>query len=506
MPMKGRITLVAGLVALGIATLSAWQPQAPAQAPPQGQGRGGTPQQARDRAQTPQGTAAISGRIVAADTGRPVKRARVAVSGGGRGMRSALSDDQGRYQIGDLAAGTYTVTASKAGFVDGVYGQRRPLQPGTPLALADAQTAANVDVRIMRGGVITGHVGDEDGEPLPRAFVTVHRYQYVRGERQLATAGADQTDDRGQYRVFGLPPGDYYVSVTTAGLGELLGRGLQQLAAGMGPLGAGRGGRGGPDPLAAFGAPDQADQTQTGYAPTYYPGVVSPAEAGKITLAPGQETGSIDFQIQLVPLAKVTGIVSGAQDVASVLLVPQDTSGGLGRLGGQTLVGRAMADGTFTIANVPPGRYTAVARSGGRSGDPRTAMQAIAVNGQNVDGVALILQPGVTVSGNITVESSGTPAPADYSIFRVDIPDVDPLPGGGPGGRGGRGGFGADAGVQKNGSFSIPHLQPGLHYLRVAGGGAQGGGQWTLKGGAVRGTDNADVPVELKPRQKPGRG
>ena len=495
------LTAVAGAVALAITSLGAWTSQQAQTSPGQqgiprsGQGRAGQQQQARDRAQTPpQGAGAISGRVVAADTGRPVKRARVSVSAPGSGTRAVLTDDQGRYQVTGLAAGTYTIAASKAGFVDGAYGQRRPLQPGTPLALTEAQAAANVDVRILRGGVITGHVGDEDGEPLPRAIVTVQRYQYVRGERQLTTAGGDQTDDRGQYRVFGLPPGEYYVSASTSGLGEMLGRGMQQLAAGLGPLGAGRGGRGEP------GVAEQS--TQTGYAPTYYPGVVSTAEAGRVTLAPGQEVASIDFQIQLVPLARVSGIVSGSQEAPSVLLVPQDASGGPGRLGGAVFAGRGTADGSFAIANVPPGRYTAVARSGGRSGDVRTALQTIAVNGQNVDGVTLILQPGVTLSGNITVESSGTPAPADYSIFRVDVPDVDPLPGAAALGRGGRGGpFGGDSGVQKNGAFAIPNLQPGLHYVRVLGGGAQAGGQWTLKSVSVGGTEVADVPFELRPGQ-----
>src|SRR5215471_18721122 len=397
MRMKARVTLVAGLLALGFASLGAWQQQAPpqGQGQPQGRGGGGNQQQARDRAQqTPPGTAAISGRVLAADTGRPVKRARVSASGGGRGLRTAITDDQGRYQFSDLAAGNYMVSASKAGFVDAVYGQRRPLQPGTPLALTDTQAATNVDIRVMRGGVITGRIGDEDGEPLPRALVTVQRYQYVRGERQLTSAGGDQTDDRGQYRVFGLPPGEYYVSATATGLGELLGRGLQQLAAGLGALDAGRGGRGGPGfaPI----APGADSQDQTGYAPTYFPGVVSAAEAGKVTLSPGQEFVGVDFQIKLVPLARVTGIVSGASEAASILLVPQEASGGLGRIGGQALVGRAMADGTFVIANVPPGRYTAVARSGGRSGEPRTAMQPIVVSGQNLEGVTLLLQPGLT--------------------------------------------------------------------------------------------------------------
>ena len=505
--MRRLLTLVGALCALGLASLGAWQTQQPPAQPVQGQGgrqgqaqgRAGGDQTPRDRAvQTPQGTAAISGRVVAADTGRPVKRARVSASGQGRGLRTALTDDQGRYQLSGLSAGTYQVSASKAGFVDGSYGQRRPLQPGTPLALTDAQAATNIDVRILRGGVITGHVSDEDGEPLPRALVNVQRYQYVRGERQLMAAGGDQTDDRGQYRVYGLPPGEYYVSVSVSGLGELIGRGMQQLAAGLGALG-GRGGRGGPGD--AFGPADAADQV--GYAPTYYPGVVTPAEAGKVTLAPGQETGSIDFQIQVVPLAKVTGIVAGASDVASIMLVPQDASGGLGRMGG-TLVGRAGADGGFTVVNVPPGRYTAIARSGGRSGEPRTGMQAIVVSGQNVDGVTLMLQPGVTVSGNITVESSGTAAPADYSAFRVEVPDVDPLPGAGPGGRGGRGAlFGDNSTVQKNGTFSVGNLQPGLHYVRVmsGGGGTQGGGQWTLKSVTLGGADVADVPFELKPGQ-----
>src|SRR5262249_23475436 len=145
--MRTRLTVVAGWLALGFASAGAWTPAQAQRQPPQGQtqGRAGNQQQARDRTQTPQGTAVIAGRVVAADTGRTVKRARVSVAGSG-GMRTMLTDDQGRYQITELAAGSYVVSAAKAGFVDGVYGQRRPLQPGTPVVLADAQSAANIDV------------------------------------------------------------------------------------------------------------------------------------------------------------------------------------------------------------------------------------------------------------------------------------------------------------------------------------------------------------------------
>jgi hypothetical protein len=511
-----RPSLAAGLlVAMGLSGLAQQAPpgqvpapQAPAQGQ-QGQGQTGRGQRqgqnpARDRAQLPQGTGSISGRVLTADTGRPVKRARVMVLSGGRGGRGATTDDQGRYIVTDLGAGSYTVTGSKNGFVDAVYGQRRPQQPGTPVTLADAQAAANIDLRLTRGGVVTGTVQDEDGEALPRAIVTVQRYQYAGGERQLRPVGGDQTDDRGQYRVFGLPPGDYYVSATTTGLGQLLGRGMQQLAAGIGTLGgragAGRGGAGGLG-AGVLGPLSGSDEPEpTGYAPTYFPGVVAAAEAGKVSVGPGQEVAGVDFQIRLVALATVSGIVGGADDVVPVMLMAED-AGGRGPLGGPLLTGRSQADGTFAITNVPPGRYVVIARSGGRNTGPKTAMQSIAVNGENIGGVSLMLQTGVSLSGNITVESSGTPAPIDYSGFRVDVPDVTPLPLGG-GGRGGLAGGGGRA--EKNGAFEVGNLLPGRHYIRITGGGqgqAPAQGQWALKTVLVAGQDVTDQPMDLKPGQ-----
>ena len=499
-----RAAALAGLLALSLSTLAGQTapPQIPAAGEQGGRGRGQR-QVARDRAVLPKGSSSISGRVVAADTGRPIKRARVtmiSVTPGGRGGDSASTDDQGRYTFTGLAAGTYNITASKGGFVDAIYGQRRPLQPGTPVQLAEGHAAASIDLRLTRGGVITGRIVDEDGEPLARALVTVQRYQYLRGERLLVPAGGDQTDDRGQYRVFGLPPGDYFVSALPGGMEQLLeGRVLQLLSGAAGQPGGGRGGRGGAAP-----AVDAGDEPETtGYAPTYYPGVVAAPEAGKIPVGPGQEAGGIDFQVQLVPFATVSGIVSGAvDDLGGVMIAPQDTSmgGPMAVLRRQVQSGRVQADGTFRISKVPPGRYVVIARSGGRGGDVRIGMQPIVVNGQNIDGVALTLQPGVTLSGNITVESSGTPAPQDYSVFRVDAPEVNPLPftGGGGGGRG------AGAGrAERNGSFQIRNLLPGAHYLRVTGGGVQGQGQaqWTVKAINVGGQDIADSAIELKPGQ-----
>src|SRR6267378_6165569 len=218
----------------------------------------------------------ITGRVTAADNGRPVKRARVFATAvelpGGRGM---LTDDGGVFDLTELPAGRYTLSVSKSGFVSLSYGQRRPLQSGTPLQLADGQEIKDIEFRLPRGSVIAGHVYDETGDPMPGVLVRVLRYQYQQGDRRLAPAGTSQTDDQGQYRVWGLMPGDYYIDAQSRinlPFGGPAGRG-------GGGRGAGPGGRGGAAAaiagvvgaigggnIAALFAPD--DENQKAYAPT----------------------------------------------------------------------------------------------------------------------------------------------------------------------------------------------------------------------------------------------
>src|SRR5262245_49700609 len=190
---------------------------------------------ARQADAAPAATGRIGGRVVAGDSGRPLKRARVFVNAaevpGGRG---ALTDDTGIFDFTELPAGRYTVTVSKSGFVSLSYGQRRPLQAGTPLQLGDGQQLRNVDFQLPRGSVIGGHILDEDGEPMAGASVRVMRYQNLQGDRRLTPAGTSQTDDKGQYRVWGLMPGEYYVNALA-----------RVNFPGGGPFG-GRGGPGGP--------------------------------------------------------------------------------------------------------------------------------------------------------------------------------------------------------------------------------------------------------------------
>jgi hypothetical protein len=201
--------------AIAVALIAALAIVARAQQPPRDTS-------ARPATTTAPPTGRVSGRVVAGDTGRPIKRARVFLSAaelpGGRGM---LTDENGAFDFADLPAGRYTINASKSGYIQLSYGQRRPLQAGTPLQLLDGQLLKGVDFALPKGGVISGRVSDESGDFMPGVTVAVMRYQYQQGDRRLTPAGQAQTDDRGVYRVWGLNPGDYYVSAVARNEGPV---------------------------------------------------------------------------------------------------------------------------------------------------------------------------------------------------------------------------------------------------------------------------------------------
>ena len=191
------------------------------------------------------------------------------------------------------------MSVSKSGFVSLSYGQRR--RPGRhSLQLAEGQQFKDIEFRLPRGSVIAGHVFDESGDPMPGIMVRVLRYQYQQGDRRLVPAGTAQTDDQGQYRVWGLNPGEYYVDAQA------------RINFGFGGGPPGRGGAGGPggrggvagviagvvgsiagsNVATLFG---NADDSQKAYAPTYFPGVTAISEARPVTVGLSQESSNIDF-------------------------------------------------------------------------------------------------------------------------------------------------------------------------------------------------------------------
>jgi Carboxypeptidase regulatory-like domain len=465
------------------------------------QGRSGQQQPARDTSaqkNTPAPKGSIAGHVAAADNGKPVKRARVMVTASELpGGRAAMTDETGGFEVTELPAGRYTVAVSKSGFIALTYGQRRPLQAGTPLQLMDGQQLKSVDFRLPRGGAIAGRILDEDGEPMPGATVRVMRYQYLQGDRRLVPVGTSQTDDKGSYRVWGLMPGDYYVTATGRGFGgivEALG-GLLGAADAGGR--AGRGGGGGPGAgggpgggrlggIAAFLG--QNDGEPVAYAPTYYPGVGSVNEAKAITLGISQELLDVTFQLQLVRTARISGRLTNPDGTpaagGNVQLTPEGAGGvGRGQIG-MSYGSRVQRDGAFSITNVPPGRYTLRAR-GANNDLPQYAQQPLSVGGGDVADLIVPLAPGATITGAIAFEAAQQPP--ELTQVRVTAQAADP----------GELGLNAGARVEKDGRFSMDGVPAGPHFIR-----ANGARGWTLKAVTINGRDMIDTPIDLHSGQK----
>ena len=293
------------------------------------------------------GTGSIRGRVTSAESGTPVRRAQVRISGTDIAPKTAMTDAQGRFEFGDLPAGRFKLSSTKSGYVTVQYGQTRPFESGRSIELADKQSLDKADISMPRGSVITGRIVDEFGEPVADANVTAMRQQWLNGRRRLMPSGRNaQTNDLGQYRIYGLPPGDYYVSATL--------RNMDVMAMDMmGPM----------SPGGAIAGPT-ASAPSSGYAPTYFPGTPSAADAQRISVAIGSEAQGADFALSAVRMARISGLVlnSEGRPVESAMVTPMSGRGleGIPMFAGGARTNR---EGAFTLMSVAPGDYILQVRS-----------------------------------------------------------------------------------------------------------------------------------------------
>jgi len=147
--------------------------------------------------------------------------------------------------------------------------------------------------------------------------------------------------------------------------------------------------------------------------------------------------------------------------------------------------GRIQADGRFTIANVPPGRYTLRARGNGRS--PAFALGPLVLSGGDVSDVMLTLQPGASITGTITLQNTQSASQPDVSQFRITTFSEEPATVGPAG----------SARVDRTGAFTLDGVAPGEPLLR-----AQTPRGWQLKSVTIDGRESVDTPFEIRPGQK----
>ena len=506
--------------------------------PPGGQGNGPVRDVPPSSQDVPGGTASIVGTVVVLGTGAPARHARVSLSGDTVRGRSVTTDDQGRYAFAALPAGRFTLSASKPGHLNVSYGQRVPGsgRPGTPIQLEDGQRLT-ITLQIPRGGVISGTVLDEHGEAVPgnpgsSPALYDRRAASARSSSRVTTrpttgACTASTDSR---RATTSSPRRH----GSAARGGAVAERLQEAAAALGPQAAAAGeqaaatllnrmavaeGQGGPD-----------DQT-AGYAPVFYPGTTIAGSATSVPLGIGEERLGVDFQLQLVAMARVEGTVvyPAGQQPGGVQIQLVNVGDDVPGIGDSSA--RADSEGRFRFSNVAPGQYTLVARTAGfggpigpmvgaalgraggpggtaagggplgRGGDFRGAdvprlwgTTEISVDGRNLSNVVLTLQPGFTVSGRVEFRGA-TPQPQDPTRLRVTLNPADVS-------AAGRQLTTAASGrIDENGRFTIDGVVPG-RYRMVSG----GPGGWVLESAVIAGQDALDMPVEIRSSQNLNNG
>ena len=396
-----RIIAVSFAIVIGLSSFAQAQATQPGQQVPQ-TARPSEPQRMparplRPGETPPKGTAVLKGQVLTAGSGAPVRRAQVrATSNDARGGGVTSTDAEGRYEIKELPAGRYNISVSKGGFVTGQFGQRRPGDPGTPIDLSDGQTADKVNFVLSRGSVIAGRIVDDGGEPVSGTMVNAMRYQFMAGSRRLVPGGGeggnDRTDDQGNFRLYGLPPGDYYISANNR-------NGMMMM-------------------------PGQNNTEADGFAPTYFPGTPNMSEATRITVKAGQEMTGANFALIVARMARVRGraINSRGEPVANgmMMLMPDEP------IMMSVTMNNAMAagDGTFQFTNVPPGRYNLQVRpSGMPSASSEFAVMKITVGNDDIDNVIIATSVGATARGVVLTDDGSVPSfrPDQVSIFPSSV-------------------------------------------------------------------------------------
>ncbi|MEO6223254.1 MAG: carboxypeptidase regulatory-like domain-containing protein, partial [Vicinamibacterales bacterium] len=445
----------------------------------------------RDTRVAASGMGEISGLIVTdEETPQPVKRAEVrAIVAGGEPL-TTYTDGSGAFAFTNLPTGRYTVEATKPGYVRTAFGARRHDRPGTPITLTDAQRKQVLQMRMARGSVITGRIVDEFGQPAQGARVRAQMTRMVNGERTLVEVpivGAmfgEAADDRGVYRLYGLPAGDYVISAAprNSGLGDIRRMGESEIRAAEQAI---------KQPLSPL-EPD-ATPAMVGYTSVFFPGVVNASQATAVTVKIGEERQGVDFAIQFVRTASVEGtlMVPGSVRPESVELLMVPRLSGLAPLGGTAMFiagsGRRVGpDGRFSFTGVTPGAYTLSARVNQEGSTALWANADIDVDGQPIAGVTLSLQEGLTVAGRLGFEMDGVDPPTLFSRARLNLIPAD---------NAGIMFGGSTTQVSASGAFSMRGVIPGRYRMTATFNTPEA--NWILKSAVIKGKDALDVPFDL---------
>jgi hypothetical protein len=320
-------------------------------------------------------------------TGEPLADVRVTVTPepavtGAPAAKSATTDAEGKFTITGVVPGRYTVNATRTLF----FRPRR--NTGTvAVTVAPDQRLRDVQILLMPTGVIAGRVVDENREPLRSVRVDALRNEYRDGVRTWVNAGQNTTDDRGEYRLFNLQPGTYYIRATQANIAV-------------------------PTPA------------------LFYPGVADSQDASPVQIEAGAELGAIDiamrrsseyavqFKVGGVPPGSVVNLTVQKRNTKVVELLPARPE--------------TLPDNTYRIARLPPGAYDIFAQvSTPPQVQPRVVTHAgkIPVNiGRSDEDLGTVsVRATVPITGRVVVPEQ-LPAPLDLRRIILTLRPLDGPP------------------------------------------------------------------------------
>ncbi len=391
----------------------------------------------------------VSGKVLNAITGEPVRKATVTMQpagaqqmqggppgfgGGMRGGSSAATDNAGNFVFENVTPGRYRVSGEKTGFIRSTFGGRGG-GIGSEVNVSAGSDKADVVVRMTPQGIVSGRILDEDGEPMEGVSVSLIRPTYFQAQRRMMGQGANQTNDRGDFRITNVAPGKYYVLVQRLSMG---------------------------------GAPIQQGKEEFGYPRLYFPGVETMEQAQRVEVGAGQEFSGVQMTLRKVRVYRVKGRVAGVEAPAAdqgrnrrgggggmvVQLRADGSSGDMGfgfgppGMGG----GQVRPDGTFELASITPGAYKLTVNSfeGGR---PKVfGSMKLSVGNNNVDSIVVSPSPVVSFQGKVTVEGDKTLV----NLKQVRIQVQGEMP------------FNQPLEVAEDGSFTLKDLSPEKYKVSLA--------------------------------------
>jgi len=412
--------------------------------------------------------------------GNPIKRAEVTLKGEGL-ERVVLADDTGTFSFAGLPAGRFTIAAQKPGYPATSFGTTRANRPGSGLFLGPGQVRTGVNVTLTRGAVITGTVFDDRGQPISGVSVSAVAVRHTPGGDGVYTTvamgdNAAESNERGIYRIYGLPPGEYtvgspgrYAAVSGGDLRietEADNTAVVAAIARVGPT--------------APGTTTQ-DSILYNYVPVFHPSALDPSDATTFVVAGGEVRSGIDVHLQLRPMSRLEGVVMGPDGSgmrAQISYWRKDRSRGANGL----TVLPSSVDGRFSQQRLSPGEYTVMARS--VEFPSQVALQDVSASGESIVRVSMILNTAPTLVGRIVFTSVGptrfstVPKPVIYARS-VDMP-LQSKP----------------AAVGPGGVFVIDGLVPGRYRLSASLDPARDS-TWVLESATVEAIDVTDMPFTV---------